>query len=201
MVIGKKKIQETRNKADITDRQGFASIVETYTDRIYRLLLRMTGEERDAEDLLQETFIKVYKNLAGFEGRSSLSTWIYRIAMNEALMLLRKKTPGGYSLDEEVENDSGEMTPREIASWDALPEELLLSDEMKRVLNTAVMSLTTTLRSVFLLRDIEKLSVKETAEAMDISEATVKVRLLRARLKLREKLSLYFIQHDKEEQS
>jgi len=172
------------------DRKEYAALVDSYSDKVYRLALRMTGDEQDAEDVLQETFIKVFKYIDGFKGLSSLSTWIYRIAMNEALMLLRKHRPEGYSLDEE--NEDEDITPRQIASWGALPEKALVSSETAHHLQVAVMRLPETLRSVFLLRDTEQFSVKETAEALGISEGAVKVRLLRARLKLREYLSVYF---------
>ncbi len=172
------------------DRHEYAALVDAFSDRIYRLALRMTGDEQDAEDVLQETFIKVFKYIDGFKGNSSLATWIYRIAMNEALMLLRKHKPEGYSLDDE--NDDEEITPRQIASWEIPPEQTLMSVETTQHLRTAIMKLPETLRSVFLLRDTEHFSVKETAEALGITEGTVKVRLLRARLKLREHLSSYF---------
>jgi RNA polymerase sigma-70 factor, ECF subfamily len=172
------------------DRSEYASLVEAYTDRLYRMAVRMTGNDQDAEDVLQETFIKVFRSIEGFKGNSSLSTWIYRIAMNEALMLLRKRKPEGFSLDEEDEDE--DLTPHEVAAWDPLPEQVLLSTEMNRHLNEAVMLLPETLRSVFLLRDTELLSVKETADTLGITEGTVKVRLLRARLKLREYLNTYF---------
>jgi RNA polymerase sigma-70 factor, ECF subfamily len=172
------------------DRSEYASLVEAYTDRLYRMAVRMTGNDQDAEDVLQETFIKIFRSIEGFKGNSSLSTWIYRIAMNEALMLLRKRKPEGFSLDEEDEDE--DLTPHEVAAWDPLPEQVLLSTEMNRHLNEAVMLLPETLRSVFLLRDTELLSVKETADTLGITEGTVKVRLLRARLKLREYLNTYF---------
>jgi RNA polymerase sigma-70 factor (ECF subfamily) len=172
------------------DRSEYALLVETYTDRLYRLAIRMTGNEQDAEDVLQETFIKVFKYIEGFKGNSSLSTWIYRIAMNEALMFLRKRKPDGFSLDED--NEDEDIAPHEVAAWEPLPEQSLMSSEMNRHLNDAVLQLPETLRSVFLLRDTEQLSVKETAEALGITEGTVKVRLLRARLKLREYLTAYF---------
>jgi RNA polymerase sigma-70 factor (ECF subfamily) len=172
------------------DRSEYALLVEAYTDRLYRLAIRMTGNEQDAEDVLQETFIKIFRNIEGFKGNSSLSTWIYRIAMNEALMLLRKHKPEGYSLDDD--NEDEDMIPREIAAWDPLPEQTLMSTEMTRHLTEAVLQLPETLRGVFLLRDTEQLSVKETAETLGITEGTVKVRLLRARLKLRQYLNTYF---------
>jgi RNA polymerase sigma-70 factor (ECF subfamily) len=178
------------NKLIKRDRKEYSTLVDAYSDKIYRLALRMTGNEQDAEDVLQETFIKVFKNIDGFLGNSSLSTWIYRIAMNEALMLLRKHKPEGFSLDEE--NDDEDITPRQIASWDALPEQTLMSTETSLQLQVAVMRLPESLRSVFLLRDTEQFSVKETAELLALSEGAVKVRLLRARLRLREYLSAYF---------
>jgi RNA polymerase sigma-70 factor (ECF subfamily) len=181
------------------DRNEYAHLVETYSDRIYRMTLRMTGNEQDAEDALQETFIKVFKYIAGFKGNSTFSTWIYRIAMNEALMLLRKRKPEGFSLDED--NDDEDMTPREVAGWDPLPEQELMSVEMNEKLSGAVLRLPETLRSVFLLRDTEQLSVKETAEALELTEGTVKVRLLRARLKLREYLNEYFREPSQEKQA
>jgi RNA polymerase sigma-70 factor (ECF subfamily) len=177
-------------KLERQDRSETALLVETYYERIYRMALRMTGNEQDAEDVLQETFIKVLKNIGSFKGMSSLSTWIYRIAMNEALMLLRKRKPEGYSLDED--DGEEETMPREVADWKPLPEDRLIDRETRQHLKEAVLYLPETLRSVFLLRDTEELSVRETAEALGISEGAVKVRLLRARLKLREYLSGYF---------
>ena len=178
------------NKLIQHERSEYAVLVEAYSDRLYRVAVRMTGNEQDAEDVLQETFIKVFRNIDSFKGNSSLSTWIYRIAMNEALMMLRKRKPEGFSLDED--NDDEDITPHEVAAWDPLPEQSLMSAEMKRKLNDAVLRLPDTLRSVFLLRDTEQFSVKETADALGITEGTVKVRLLRARLKLREYLTSYF---------
>ena len=110
--------------------------------------------------------------------------------MNEALMLLRKHKPEGYSLDED--NEDEDVSPREVVSWDPRPEQALMSTEMNRHLNEAILKLPEKLRGVFLLRDTEELSVRETADALGITEGTVKVRLLRARLKLREYLNDYF---------
>jgi RNA polymerase sigma-70 factor (ECF subfamily) len=152
----------------------------------------MLGVEQDAEDVLQATFIKAWQHVAEFEGRSSLSTWLYRIAANEALMLLRRKRPT-ISLDEEPEDGDGEAwQPLQLADWTALPESDLLSAESKAQLERAIQGLPAKLRMVFLLRDIEGLSIKETGEALDLTETAVKTRLLRARLHLREQLSAYF---------
>jgi RNA polymerase sigma-70 factor (ECF subfamily) len=174
------------------DRTHFARLVDAYSTPIYRLALKMLGVEQDAEDVLQATFIKAWQHVAGFEGRSSLSTWLYRIAANEALMLLRRKRPT-ISLDEEPEDGDGEvLQPLQLTDWTALPESDLLSAESKAQLERAIQGLPAKLRMVFLMRDIEGLSIKETGEALDLTETAVKTRLLRARLYLREQLSAYF---------
>jgi RNA polymerase sigma-70 factor (ECF subfamily) len=174
------------------DRVQFARLVDAYSTPIYRLALKMLGNEQDAEDVLQTTFLKALQHIADFEGRSSLSTWMYRIAANEALMLMRRKRPS-ISLDEEPQDDDGEPgQPMQLADWGALPENELASVEAKRQLERAIRALPDKLRVVFLLRDIEGLSIRETGEALDLTETAVKTRLLRARLHLREQLSEYF---------
>jgi RNA polymerase sigma-70 factor, ECF subfamily len=174
------------------DRAEFARLVDVYSTPIYRLALKMLGNTQDAEDVLQTTFLKAFQHLREFEGRSSLSTWLYRIAANEALMLLRRKRPA-FSIDEEPVNDEGEESaPVEFADWCCLPESDLLSAESKKHLDRAIQNLPEKLRVVFLLRDIEGLSIKETGEALNLTETAVKTRLLRARLHLREQLSVYF---------
>ncbi|HTX78459.1 MAG TPA: sigma-70 family RNA polymerase sigma factor [Longilinea sp.] len=166
--------------------------VEDNSNAVYRLALRMLGDEQDAEDVLQETFVKALRSLKSFEGRSSLSTWLFRIATNEALMLLRKKKPDAVSIDAEREDDEGQLEPVQLVDWCCMPERELLSDESKRHMEAAIQKLSPALRAVFELRDIEGLSVRETADVLNVSEAVVKTRLLRARLKLREELSAYF---------
>ena len=174
------------------DRTHFARLVDAYSTPIYRLALKMLGNEQDAEDVLQTTFIKALQHVRDFEGRSSLSTWLYRIAANEALMLLRRKRPA-ISLDEDAQDEDGEVTqPLQIADWTALPESDLLNAEVRRQLDQAIQELPPRLRAVFLMRDIEGLSIKETGQALDLTETTVKTRLLRARMFLREHLSVYF---------
>ena len=174
------------------DRAEFARLVEAYSGQVYRLALKMLHNPQDAEDILQETFIKAYKALPNFEGRSSLSTWLYRIATNESLMFLRKKQLVQVSVDETIETDEGDERPRQIVDWCCLPEEELMSTEARSNLDRSVQQLPETLRTVFLLRDIEGLSTRETAEVLDISETAVKTRLSRARFKLRELLSTYY---------
>jgi RNA polymerase sigma-70 factor, ECF subfamily len=182
------------------DRVEFARLVEAYSPHIYRLALKMLDNPQDAEDILQETFIKAFRSLNGFDGRSKVSTWLYRIATNEALMLIRKRKPDSISLQEPVENIEGEQEPLQIVDWCCLPEDELLSTEVRRQLDKAVESLPHSLRLVFLLRDIEGLSTRETAEVLDLTETAVKTRLSRARLRLREELTAYFSERMKGEQ-
>ena len=174
------------------DRNEFAHLVDKYSGSIYHLALKILNDPQDAEDILQETFGKAFRYLSTFEGRSSLSTWLYRIAVNEALMLVRKRQPDRTSIDEEIETDDGDLEPLQIVDWHNLPEEELLSDETHHMLDIAIQRLPQTLRIVFILRDIQDLSVKETAETLNLSQPAVKTRLLRARLRLREYLSAYF---------
>lgn len=175
------------------DRAAFAEMVEQFSDSIYRTAFRFTNDSQDAEDVLQETFIKALHGLPNFEGRSSLSTWLYRIAVNESLMLLRKRKPERLPVEEakvdEDELDEGDLV---LADFCCLPEQELLSSEARNFLDRTIQVLPDTLKSVFILRDIEGLSIKETAEALDLSETNVKTRLLRARLHLRQDLAKYF---------
>ncbi len=173
------------------DKAEIAVLVEIFLDPVYRLALRMTGSEQDAEDITQETFIKVIKSLPGFEGRSQLTTWIYRIAMNESLMNLRRRKPAGSTVEIDAEKDDEEGAEIEIIDWASQPEAELLNSEGKQQLDLAIARLPESMRSVFTLRDLQGLSIEETASVLGISIANVKTRLLRARLKLRQDLSLY----------
>jgi len=180
------------------DRVEFGKLVEATSDRIYRLGLKILNDEQDAEDVLQETFIKALRALPDFEGRSSLSTWLYRIAINEALMMMRKRKGAAVSIEAGSEDEEGQEQPREIVDWCCLPESDLMSAEARKFLDRAMTKLSPALRAVFVLRDVEELSVRETAETLDVSEAVVKTRLLRARLRLREELSGYFAERLRE---
>ncbi len=179
------------------DRAEFARLVNEFSGPIYRLGMRMLGNAQDAEDVLQNTFLSVLVHLPQFEERSSLSTWLYRIAANEALMLIRKKKPQ-IDLDESDEFNEN-VKPVQFVDWSALPENQLLSGESQRTLDHAIQKLPESQRLVFLLRDVEGLSIKETAEALSLTETNVKTRLLRARLFLREQLSTYYGEHLLEE--
>jgi len=174
------------------DQSAFGELVRRYEGKIFRLALHITQNREDAEDVLQETFLKAYEHLDQFQGNSKFYTWIVRIAVNQALMKLRKrKTDNTVSMDENIE--TGEDTiAREIAAWEENPEERYSREELNGILNSAVDSLAPPYRAVFVLRDIDELSTEETAEALDLSIPAVKSRLLRARLQLRDKLTRYF---------
>lgn len=172
--------------------RAFGELVRRYESKIFRLAQHITQNREDAEDVLQETFMKAYEHLDQFQGNSKFYTWIVRIAVNQALMKLRRrKTDKSVSLDETI--DTGEDTiVREIAAWDENPEQKFSREELGGVLDTAIQSLEPLYCSVFVLRDMEELSTEETAEALNLSVPAVKSRLLRARLQLREKLTRYF---------
>jgi len=172
------------------DKDEFNRLIEVYSDPIYRLALNITGNTLDAEDVLQETFIKVIRSISSFQGKSSLYTWIYRIAVNESIQVLRKGKQIIASLDEDENEEIS--SPREIRSWELLPEEKVIGAEIKVKLDKAIQILSEKLKVVFILRDIQGLSILETAELLGVSEEVVKTRLLRARLSLRESLTQYF---------
>lgn len=174
------------------DRAEFARFVESHSPLIYRLALRMLNSEQDAEDVLQETFIKAFQHIHNFDGRSKLSTWLYRIATNEALMLIRRRKPDIISINQSLEGEDGPTEPLQIVDWASLPEDELLSRETRAHLDQAIQMLPESLRLVFLLREFEGLSTLETAQALGINEGAVKTRLSRARLQLRESLSAYY---------
>ena len=174
------------------DSEELTKMVQLYSDPIYRVALRMLNNQSEAEDVLQETFIKALKALENFEGRSSLSTWLYRIAVNESLMLIRKRKPEIPVLHDDADDEENGISVSQIVDWCCLPESEFETNETREVLNQAIQRLPENLRSVFILRDIEGLSIIETAQALELTETNVKTRLLRARMKLREELSEYF---------
>ena len=179
-------------RARAGDAAAFSELVERYERKIYRLAKHITQNDEDAEDVLQESFLKAYSHLDSFQGDSKFYTWLVRIAVNEALMKLRKrKSDKTVSLDEP--QDTGEdLVAREIAVWEDDPEKKYSREELADILSKAVDSLKPSFRTVFVLRDIEELSTEDTAETLGISVPAVKSRLLRARLQLREKLTRYF---------
>jgi RNA polymerase sigma-70 factor (ECF subfamily) len=176
------------------DREAFAQMVDQTSGHIYHVALQILGDEQDAEDVLQETYLKALRSLPAFEGRSSLMTWLYRIAVNEALMAMRRRKPQSLSVEEPDPDLGGESESQEmeIVDFCCLPEGELLSAETRQALDQAVQHLPANLRVVFVMRDMEGFSIQDTAEALGLSENNVKTRLLRARLRLRQELSVYF---------
>jgi RNA polymerase sigma-70 factor (ECF subfamily) len=173
------------------DQAAFGELVQRYERKIFRLASNITQNREDAEDVLQDAFLKAYTHLDSFQGDSRFYTWLVRIAVNEALMRLRKRRPGQISLDEPVEAGD-DLLAREIEDWGPSPEQRFARVQMNEILTDAVEKLDPEYRIVFVLRDVEELSTEETAELLGLSIPAVKSRLLRARLRLRQKLHRAF---------
>jgi RNA polymerase sigma-70 factor (ECF subfamily) len=172
--------------------EAFDELVSRHERKIFRLTQHITGNREDAEDALQDSFLKAFSRLSQFQGDSQFYTWLVRIAVNESLMRLRKrKAHPTFSLDEPIETDDN-FLPRDHGAWDDNPEQKYAQQELAEILDRAVQSLSPIFRTVFVLRDVEQLSTEETAEALNLSVPAVKSRLMRARLQLREKLSKHF---------
>jgi RNA polymerase sigma-70 factor (ECF subfamily) len=174
------------------DVEAFGELATKYERRIFRMARNITQNDEDAEDILQESFLKAFANLDSFQGQSKFYTWLTRIAVNESLMKLRKrKSDRTVSLDESIETEE-EPIVREVAVWDDNPELRYSQAELRAILDGAIAGLKPIFRTVFVLRDVEELSTEETAAMLGLSVAAVKSRLLRARLQLREKLTRIF---------
>jgi RNA polymerase sigma-70 factor (ECF subfamily) len=173
------------------DKQAFAELVSTYSERIYNLALRILRNREDAEDILQETFLTVLQKLNTFDGRSNFFTWIYRIATNAALMKLRKKKLVYADVPDNPDLGS-RRDERSFVDWSQDPLINIQNKEIKNIIDSAIGQLADLYRSVFILRDIEQLSIRETSKILNISEENVKIRLRRARLFLREKIQEYY---------
>ena len=177
------------------DISAFEDLVNRYERKIFRLAQHITQNNEDAQDVAQEAFLKAFEHLGEFQGNSRFYTWLVRIAVNQALMKLRKRHNKDVSLDEEIEGEDNSM-PREIEDWGPSPEQKFAQSELAGILTQVIGELDPSFRVVFQLRDIDELSTEETAEALGLSVPAVKSRLLRARLKLREKLNRYFRKGD-----
>ncbi len=171
------------------DSSVLSALFTRYADALYRLAVRLLGDQQQADGVVQTAFLALLDHADRFEGRANIGTWLYRVAYNECLMRLRAAPP--VSL-EDLAGESGELMPSCLVDWRNLPEAVLLNEEAHAEMERAINSLTPTLRAVFTLRDIEELSVSETAHILNLSEAAVKTNLHRARLHLRERLSRYF---------
>ena len=184
---------ELVRRAKAGELDAFEALTSRYEQRVYSLAMRMLRHEQDAEDVTQQTFLSALENLKGFRGEASFATWLLRIATHAALKVIRKrKGLETISLETATESADGSDAiphPEYIADWRQSPEQLVRKHEIQRLLDEALASLDEKHRLVFLLRDVEGLSVRETAKALDLTEANTKVRLLRARLQLREELT------------
>lgn len=183
-------------RAKAGDLDAFEALARRHEGAIYSLARRMLQNEHDAEDVTQQTFLSALEHLDGFRGEASFATWIRRIATHAALKIIRKRRgldmTSLEAATEERENYDGIAHPEYIADWTQSPEQLVQKNETVRLIEDALGQLDDKHRLVFLMRDVQGLSVKETADALGLSEANVKVRLLRARLQLRERLTEAF---------
>jgi RNA polymerase sigma-70 factor (ECF subfamily) len=172
------------------DNEAFYALVKPYQRMLFASAISMLGNEADAEEVAQEAFLKAYKNLSRFRGECKFSTWLVQITINESRMRLRKNREHLYqSLDEPQSNEDGDFTPRDFADWREIPSESLQRAEVRKAIQQALAGLGEKYREVILLRDVNGLSTREAAQMLNITEATVKTRLLRARLMMREALA------------
>jgi RNA polymerase sigma-70 factor (ECF subfamily) len=184
---------ELVRRARAGELDAFEALTNRHVQRVYSLALRMLRHEQDAEDVTQQTFLSAMENLNAFRGDATFATWLLRIATHAALKVIRKRkgldTVSLEAATEEADRYGAIPHPEYIADWRQSPEQLVRKNEIRQLLDDALAKLDEKHRLVFLLRDVEGLSVKETAEALGLSEANIKVRLLRARLQLREELT------------
>jgi len=177
------------------DVSAFEQLVERYDRRLLRIAEHITHNREDSQDVVQEACLKAFQHLGDFREDSRFLTWLIRITVNQALMKLRKwRTTKEVSLDENFQAE-GDMLPREVADWTPNPEELYRASELRDILIKALGELRPILRTVFVLRDMEGLSIDQTADVLQLTPAAVKARLWRARLQLRELLNRYFGKH------
>lgn len=178
------------------DASAFEELVRRYDRRLLRIALNVTHNPDDAEDAVQEAFLKAYRNLDKFRADAKFSTWLFRIAVNESLMKLRKQRGAQeHTMNVETQSDN-DFRPSEsnLADWSPDPEALYGASEFRQILTMSLQKLSPALRVVFVLRDIEEHSILETSDFLDINENAVKSRLSRARRELREELGKYFTQ-------
>jgi RNA polymerase sigma-70 factor, ECF subfamily len=174
------------------DVRAFEQLVKRYDRKLLRISQSITHNREDSQDAVQEAFLKAYQNLSAFREDSKFSTWLFRITVNQSLMKLRKqRTTIEASLDEDFQAD-GDVLPKEATDWAPNPEQLYWASELRDILIKCLQELSPMLRTVFVLRDIEGLTIEQTVEVLNVSQAAVKARLFRARLLLRENLTKYF---------
>ena len=197
-LVGKAVVRDDLDLVHVTqagDVSAFEELVERYDRKLLRIAEYITHNREDSQDAVQEAFLKAFQHVGDFREDSQFSTWLVRITVNQALMKLRKRrTTKEVSLDEDFQAD-GDLFPREVADWAPNPEELYRASELRDILIKTLKELRPALRTVFVLRDMEGLSIDQTAEVLKLSPAAVKARLWRARLQLRELLHEYFSKH------
>ena len=191
VVAGVTREQELIAAVQRGQNELFYELVRPYERRVYAAAMAILRNEAGAEDVAQEAMLKALTNLRQFRAEARFSTWLIQITVNEALMRRRReRTSKMEAIDERRNNeDEGEYTPRDFADWREIPSEALERKEVRQKLAEALASLDRKYREVFVLRDMEQLNIQETAEALGISVASVKTRLLRARLMLRDLLA------------
>ena len=168
----------------------FYELIQPCERGVFLAAASILGNDADAEDAAQEAFLKAYRNLAGFRQESKFSTWLIQIAINDAKMKLRKDRRHLYeSIDAGQETNAGDYIPTDFADWREIPSEALEQSELRAALNSALKSLSEKYRTVFVLRDVQQLSIAETAQALAITEENVKTRTSRARLQMRDLLA------------
>ena len=168
----------------------FYLLIEPYQRAVYAVAFSVLGNEADAEDVAQESFLKAYAKLNQFRAECKFSTWLIQIAVNEARMRRRKERKALYeSIDEGYVDDAGDFSPRDFADWREIPSEALAEKQLKDALSRAIASLKPIYREVFILRDVQGLNIRETADALGLNEPLVRTRLLRARLQMRDALA------------
>jgi RNA polymerase sigma-70 factor (ECF subfamily) len=171
------------------ERELFYELIRPYEKRVFVISFTILRNEAEAQDAAQDAFLKAFKYLGQFRSESRFSTWLIRVAINEARQRQRKNHLEIMRPIEDQENEDGTYTPRDFADWREIPSEALERKEVREKLVSGLGSLAQKYREVFILRDVEHMSIDETAEALGISTGSVKTRLLRARLMLRDLLS------------
>jgi RNA polymerase sigma-70 factor (ECF subfamily) len=172
------------------DRDAFYQLVGPYERAVYVAAVSIVNNQADAEEVAQEAVLKAFTNIHTFRGEAKFSTWLIQITINEARMKLRKDRRHLYeSVDEQQQGEDGEYWPKDYADWRPIPNEALERKELREALQKGIASLSPKYREVFVLRDVQNVSITETAQMLGISEANVKTRLLRARLQMRDVLA------------
>jgi RNA polymerase sigma-70 factor, ECF subfamily len=174
------------------DVTAFEHLVKRYDRKLLRIAQSITHNREDSQDAVQEAFLKAYQNLSAFREDSKFSTWLFRITVNQSLMKLRKqRSTREASLDDDFQAE-GDILPKEVTDWAPNPEQLYWASELRDILIKCLEELSPILRMVFVLRDIEGLTIDQTVEVLNVSQTAVKARLWRARLQLRDSLNKYF---------